>query len=510
MQTRVHVPVGQSRQNNQSSQSPAQLLVEQPQATFRDARPETAQLKAMQAIMNSSPRNQNKLLLQGKFESKPSVSHAEQPISSPDGKTPTVQLRKMGKMGLEAEVMGERFEMMSLKEFDEARILADPEVVLEEYALGSIAGGVDVTLDNEVSYVDEISHRRSFTVEFVQDAVDVMDDDPSELEQRAAGWYRAGEFWRTNLAEGHKAYGMAGRAVDWFTENRHWEGDQFNNYKHNRNVSEKEGKQRLFWDGPGFFSYINAKNPDPDVSMQMTLGSTLEALETANYATSSVLRGGKMATPEAIARHKKVVEEDAELWEQNAEAKALVNILKRYYLSSMSAVSESVSGKQKRYNKEYQSMMVRNSLDAVFMGMSEAAKKAFCSWMVEYVRDKSGPLMDAFVVEHTSKFFSAETSKEQHSEAITIDDVLQSIVSPWEKQDEPEGDIFAQKNIAGISEINNKNQGALDKYQLNHAGEMMRGVQGLIFENRAAKTRKLSAMPEILRSLANVIKETNK
>ena len=60
--------------------------------------------------------------------------------------------------------------------------------------------------------------------------------------------------------------------------------------------------------------------------------------------------------------------------------------------------------------------------------------------------------------------------------------------------------------LEGFGEVSEERQDQLNKYGLDHASEMMRGVAGLIAENRAAKIRLLSEVPEVFRQLVAALR----
>lgn len=443
----------------------------------------------------------------------------QEPVESPATDGSPVQLRKVGKFGVEAEVLKERFKMIALKEErSEADILADPEIVLEEFSLGTLGNEIDVTLDNELTHETDITKERSFTVEFASKAVDVVEGDPHELEKMEQAWTRAGQFWRTNLLGARKVIGMVGEAADWFTQNPHWEAPQFDKYRGKRNVDQGADNQRLYWDGPGFFTYIDAQTEDPPVSMQATTGSTLLSLDAVNFATSHVLALDTAPSKDQLRRYKE--SRDLGYEETQLEAWALLKILRDYKNQSFNALLDHIKPgglRPKRYQKEYISLMVRTSLSSVFDGMSEEGRTAFIQWVRAYGEGNNGPIALELGSNPQDAFFVAPTTKEPQANTISVANVLVSIINchlPEKDRDEVKpGDAFSQVTkdnelapLAGFGEISEDRQDQLDKYGLNHANEMMRGVTGLIAENRAAKIQPLSKIPEVFRQLVAALK----
>jgi len=433
--------------------------------------------------------------------------------SSSSGQNSPAQLRKIGKFGMEAEVLKQRFKMISLKSFPEAEILADPEIVLEEFSLGILGNRIKVTLDNEVSYQTNIERVRSFTVEFVANPVDVLTDDPADLQQMETAWGLTSRFWKTNLLHAHKVIGMVGQAVDWFTQNKYWEAPQFDKYHANENVTPGDESSKLHWDGPGFFTYIDATTEDPDVAMQMTAGSTLETLQAMYLASLPVMAGHAAPTQHQIGESVALNQPSDDTL--HPEAWALLSILKRYKDESFHADTEILMGnsRPKRYQKEYISLMVRNSLAGVFGSMSPEARQVFIGWVMDYAQGR-GPIQDEFIQGFGAAFFSAPATKERQATQMEDEDtslsnarVLIGIINPYldEADRDPiqPGDAFSQVTppLAGLGELHENAPDQLQKYGITSPGEMMAGVRGLIAESRASKVRPLSEMPEVYRQL---------
>jgi len=449
----------------------------------------------------------------------PSVPAQSAPEASSGGST--AQLRQIGKIGMEAEVARERFKMMALHTSPEADILADPEIVLEEFSLGSLGKDkdVDVTLDNEVSQSTEINKERSFTVEFVSKAVDVIVGDVSDLDRMAKAWLLAGHFWKTNLLTSRKVIGKLGEAVEWFTKNPHWEAPQFDNYKGKRNVVPGEKYQKLDWDGPGFFTFIDAQTEDPDVSVQVTAGSTLQALDSVRIVIGFLLAGHSKPTEhqvQGVLRDRNVGHE-----KDHPEAWALVKVLSDYRRQSLEAAlaqnvffasaSDSKTAPPKRYQKENISLMVRNSLSSVYEGMSEEGRNVFKGWVQQFTK-QSGPIFDELQAKPKDAFFEAKAVKEPQANSIKVGEVLMSVFNQ-RRDPASSGDAFSQVKwegqtdpLAGFGEIREDDPEQLEKYGLGHASEMMKGVTGLIAEHRAAKIRKLSEIPGLFIDLAAALK----
>lgn len=333
-----------------------------------------------------------------------------------------------------------------------------------------------------------------------------------------AAWTRAGQFWKTNLSGSRKVIGMVGEAVDWFKQNKHWEADQFNGYAGRRNISDGADNKQLFWDGPGFFTYIDARTEDPNVSMQMTVGSNLLALDAVRLATSHVMAGHD--APNARQIDRALETRDLFKGDGDPQAWALLKILADYRRQSQVAWLKQL-GKDappiKRYQKEYIAFMLRTSLSSAFDGIDEAGQKEFIQWVFTYAKDGDGPISDMLEGSPHDAFFLAASKKEPQANTITIAEVLVSIINhkmPEDERDEIKpGDAFSQVKVdetpaplAGFGEIADGQQAQLDKYGLDSASEMMRGVTGVIAENRAAKTRKLSEVPGVFRQLVNALK----
>lgn len=76
MRPHIQTPAEQTKQQNPTSQRTAQFIAE-PQTTFDDNRPETAQLRAMQTMMGNSLQQQRLQALQAKMHSSPQIQRMQ-------------------------------------------------------------------------------------------------------------------------------------------------------------------------------------------------------------------------------------------------------------------------------------------------------------------------------------------------------------------------------------------------------------------------------------------------
>lgn len=76
MRPHIQTLAEQTKQQNPASQRTAQFIAE-PQTTIDDNRPETAQLRAMQAMMGNSLQQQRLLALQAKMHSSPQIQRMQ-------------------------------------------------------------------------------------------------------------------------------------------------------------------------------------------------------------------------------------------------------------------------------------------------------------------------------------------------------------------------------------------------------------------------------------------------
>ncbi len=86
--------------------------------------------------------------------------------------------------------------------------------------------------------------------------------------------------------------GVVREAADCFKQNKHERAEQCNGCAGRRNISDGVDQKQLFLDDPRFFTYIDTRTEDPYVSMQMTVGSSLLALNAVRLATSHIVTVG--------------------------------------------------------------------------------------------------------------------------------------------------------------------------------------------------------------------------
>jgi hypothetical protein len=309
-----------------------------------------------------------------------------------------------------------------------------------------------------------------------------------------------------------------------------WEGGQFKGIE-DEAVSHTENpveKHTLDWTQLGV-SGINAQSADPDLSIQMTAGSTLEALQQAYLSTGKILTTGKKPTSEDWESLKTKQPGD-----ENQIATAQVMALIKVIISYLQATRPEPKDKQ-RYAKEYMPLMLRTSLDAVYGTMTKKAQRKFDALVSRYLKgakDLGADLANRFAkackeeVRPQDPLFKKTVTKES-TDSITVQDMLLSIIGhelvteeggiegesaqklkPLESIEQ--GDIFSKSGLAGISEISSDaDTETLERFKINKRDEMMKDVKGVIFESRSAKTRKLSEMPGVVLSLAETLKKVN-
>ena len=410
--------------------------------------------------------------------------------------------RKVGLFGVEAEVVGNRF-YMEAKKGSKGAALLESDVNLEEYALGSIGGKIDVTLDNGVKQENEHIAFQHFTVEFVQKAVDPLQD----VSETLNAWKGASAFWKANReAKDNVLHGNAEHED--YAVNPTWKGGQFDQVDAPGVVSveDQPDEATLDWRNDGYRTYIKSNTDDPEVSMQLTIGATLLGLIEAYSMTAIVL--GKGTAPE---------EKEWGIFDE-----ARVNNQKKpelqKYMALVFLLGDYIKAhdtREKRYGKEYMSLMSRTSLDMIFGQLSPGAKNLFVAEVGKYVYEApNSQFLKFFKKKPSEKVIKQKAHKEPAANEITIEDMLLSIVKKKKGdlalEDNAEakaGDAFCQNGLAGISEINSEALEMIAKFGLNHADEMMADIKGLVFESRAAKSFRLSEMGGVFTAIAATLKK---
>ncbi len=104
------------------------------------------------------------------------------------------QLRHVGLFGLEAEVVGNKFEIVEF--VDDFDIINDPEIVFEEYSLGEVFGYIDISLDNEVKVTgNDGLVKRLYAIEFIQKPIDVLAEGADlDIELMQGAWEMVSDF----------------------------------------------------------------------------------------------------------------------------------------------------------------------------------------------------------------------------------------------------------------------------------------------------------------------------
>ncbi|ELR69289.1 hypothetical protein C900_05173 [Fulvivirga imtechensis AK7] len=425
------------------------------------------------------------------------------------------QMRHIGLFGLEAEVVGERLSITSLdlEEDSSYPIISDPNVVLEEYSLGRLSRTIKITTDNEVKKVDKgVAAVRSFTVEFIQHPVDILGD-PKSLEEAAQDWQKAAAFWAQLFDQKDSiSFTEMMESDPNVTLENDWESPQFDPHEGNANITTKtttDSKTNSL-DWTKLAPDIDVKSEDPQVSPQLTAGASLIALEKSYLATLHPLAQSKPFDKQAADKLTfKYPENDEERGEM--ESLELIKLITRYIRDSRRPVS-----KQKRYGKEYIKLMSRTSLDSIFNGMSSPGKKAFLRQTVNYLNGHENDMSRLFKVVPSELVIGQDASKEEQASTITVEHLLLTLIKL--KKDEaakigfsrdneaPQGDAFSQAGLAGLSEINPESDYNITRFGLNESDEMMKGVKGVIFENRFAKVIPLSEMATLFVESARALK----
>ncbi|MCO5382496.1 MAG: DUF4157 domain-containing protein [Methanosarcina barkeri] len=191
------------------------------------------------------------------FHATETQSLKESPLSSSSSPQQQVaQLRHIGLFGLEAEVVGERFKINAMNYSEEDLkimgeqdttypIINDPAVVLEEYSLGKLSDSIKITLDNEVTDKSVPSMvERSYTVEFIQNPVDVLGDQ-SNIDAVASDWNKVTAFWKYLYAQkdSGSSFHELMQAREEITLNQRLEGEQFITYEGNENIATEETEE---------------------------------------------------------------------------------------------------------------------------------------------------------------------------------------------------------------------------------------------------------------------------
>jgi len=427
------------------------------------------------------------------------------------------QLRHVGLFGLEAEVVGNRFEIMYDPDLgDEFEILNDPEVILEEYSLGDVFGEIDITLDNEAKGNQDGLAVRSYTVEFIQKPLDILgESSESDIAVKWAAWEMVKDFWETVFKDSGKTLSsIMDKKDDWMGGvNDKWEGGQFDKHKGNSTVetrgAEDEDKSYHF-DWKKTLNGINVESKDPQVSPQLTAGASLIAADKAFLATHSYLyRKESFSKEKGEALKIKGPKDEKE--QSLMEVRAFLGIMGRYLQATRPKPQT-----QKRYMKEYVPMMVRNSLDAVYNGMSAGGRALFRSVATKYLNGEPGNyVLKTLKVAPEEQVFLHAGIKE--APVITMEQLLFSIFKikrgeEGELEDDEAagpGDAFVQGGLVGISEINETDPGTVAKFGLQSPDEMMSGIKGVIFENRLAKTLPLSEMPTLFMESVKALQIVN-
>lgn len=461
-----------------------------------DALEKEADIIGARALMNASDHSEN-------------ILHHEPPAAT---FSPVIQCkRRIGKFGLEAEVIGERFEISAFSDDPEAALLRDSNVSFEEYKLGSIWDHIDVTLDNEVCSEKSGFVERNYTVEFIQKPIDIIEGKPEDITFMAGAWESVQDYWKARLGDPFSS----GILEIFFTEETHWKGGQFSPYKDilpGVVAEEDDDEYKLDWNKIGF-GLVNAKTPDPRLSIQLTVGSQLEALQEAFKATSQILKTGNAPSEEDIRKIKNRPPGD-EGKKAKQEVISLIHLLRSYIYATRELPD---NARTKRYAKEYMPLMVRNSLNSVFEGMSPRGRNLFIKATLTYLNGVQDALLrKGLGISPEDRVFVKAALKEGVATAITMEDLLLSIINYTRTNEgiEPNnapsmGDIFSQTGLAGISEITGSDPEILEKYGINAPTEMMRDQTGLIFENRAAKVFRLSEMPDIFNKVVAVLELVN-
>lgn len=514
---RVIADKDQKNQHVAATDKPSRkTFIDGTRGRFRDNRSEAAQFRKLQETADKSSRQAVRLeSMRDRCSGMMLSQRQPQPKSggpAPGGsENDAVQLRKVGMFGIEAEVSDGYFRIAAPRDKDGGNLIRDQNVSFEEYELANFDGHVSVTLDGEVNRETETHYVRSYTVEYIQRPVDVELEQEEALGGVADAWKNALIFWQAHIENNQALKTMLG---DWYHQVRTWRGEQFEGREGTPGLKNEEGEEAQFdWTNEAYTTGILTKTADPGVSMQMTAGSTLLGLLEVYMETVAILGSGTPA--EGKAR------EDLDILRRNSEEKPVATKLTNFiFLLSqyIAGNGNTMDDRPRPYAKEYVSLMSRTSLDLVYRQLDAAAKDVFEAQVVAYLFNQDqNPLLKYFKRTADTRVFTKDAQKEDVSK-ITIEQLLLSIIKKKRAQlgealvhdDAAEaGDVLVQNNLAGMGEINTNAQAMLAKFGLQNAGEMMTGIPGMIFENRAAKSHKLSALPDLFLMLANSLRQVN-
>jgi hypothetical protein len=430
------------------------------------------------------------------------------PLPSREGSA-VVQRRKVGKFGVEAEVADGSFQILAPKDTEGGNLIQDEAVSFEERKLADLDGHVSVTLDGEMSGEHGSRYFRKYTVEYIQRPVDVELESEAGLDGVATAWEHALTFWQAHIGNNQALKTELG---DWYSLQRTWHGEQFEDREDTPGVTDEEEAQ-FDWTNEAYFTGIVTEAADPGVSMQMTAGSTLLGLMEVYFETVAILSGGAIAEGEN--------REAVDSLRHNSEARPETTKLQNFtYLISkyIEGNGNTRDERERSYAKEYVTLMSRTSLDLVYQQLNAPAKGVFETQVAAYLFNKEpNPLSGAFKRPANERVFVKDAKKEDVTE-ITIEQLLLSIIKKKRAEvgealvvDEAaeEGDVLVQNNLVGLGEINQNAPDMVAKFGLDNPGEMMHGIPGMIFENRAAMPHNLSAMPGLFRMLAASLHRVN-
>lgn len=417
-----------------------------------------------------------------------------------------VQRRVVGKFGIEAEAGKGAFQISAPKDSDGANLIQDRDISFEEYKIADLDGHVSVTLDGERNEETATRYSRSYVVEYIQRPFDVVLENAEALNTVATAWQHALAFWQAHIGD---ASALKGQLGDWYTLQRTWRGGQFEGKQASPGVTAPQGEApaSFDWTNEAYTTGIVTATQDPEVSMQLTAGSTLLGLLEVYMETSAILETGEPAQDQTRAG----IQETQRRALGNPRASKLTNftfLLNQYVQGN--------ANRNKRYAKEYVTLMSRTSLDVVYEQLGDL-KGQFDILVADYLNGvENNALMRYFRRGPESRVFQQDATKEDVTD-ITIEQLLLSIIKKKRSEmgaleaDEEagNGDVLVQRGLAGFGEINPGAGEALAKFDVANAGEMMRGVPGMIFENRAAGPHTLSRVPDLFRKFAASLKSVN-
>lgn len=480
-------------------------------AAFEDSRPGAlAQRRQIDAIERSSRHVAQRELIEAIHRSPRNVAQRERLV--PAG-GPVVQRRVVGKFGVEAEVLDGSFRIAAAKGTEGAKLLENDLIAFEEYEIAKLGGKVSVTLDGEQRREGDDHVSRTATVEYVQDAVDVDLESDEALDAVAMAWKHAHSFWSAHRGDTQSLKGPLGH---WHQLSRRWVGDQFKDHTDLPGVSQEEGEKAGFdWTTEDYASGISTMTDDPALSVQATAGSTLAGLIEVCGEITEILRTGQPAMGENrdfLAQSRSNVQTKPETSEFNG----MVYLLRK----CVNGNGNTQEADERFYAKEYVSLMSRTSLDLVYGQLSAPARSLFERYVAEYFANPATSWLGKSFNGRgpAERVFERNAKKENQAASITIEDLLLSIIKKQRgdiegtlvDSGEPvNGDAFVQAELAGLGEINPGAPEMIKKYGLDHAGEMLQGIPGLIFEARAAKSFTLSQMPELFVMLAKTLQGVN-